>query len=223
MCGRFTLTEDWAFMLDYFGISASTYDQSPRYNIAPGQHVAAIISDGEERRIGPLKWGLVPSWAKDAKIGALTVNARAETLDEKPAFKPLLSRKRCLIPADGFYEWKKIAKKKQPMRMVLTDRKVFAFAGLYDTWIQPNGNKLSTCTLITTKSNDLMAEIHDRMPAILLPGNEEHWLDRGIEDPGKIISLLAPYPSEYMRAYPVGSLVGNVKNDVVECIEEIHG
>lgn len=208
-------------MLDYFGISSSNYDQPPRYNIAPGQNVTAIISDGEQRRIGPLQWGLIPAWAKDAKIGSLMINARAETLSQKPAFKSLLSRKRCLIPADGFYEWKKAGKTKQPMRMVLTNRKVFAFAGLYDTWIKPDGMKLSTCTVITTKPNELMAEIHDRMPVILLPEHEERWLDKRIADPSHIMPLLAPYPPEYMRAYPVGALVGNVRNDVPACVAEI--
>lgn len=218
MCGRFTLSEDWSFMLDYFGISDSTYEQPARYNIAPGQEITAIISDGQHRRIGPLKWGLVPYWAKDEKIGYMTMNARAETLAEKPAFKHLIQRKRCLIPADSFYEWKKNGKGKQPMRILLKSRKIFAFAGLYDTWMAPDGSKLNTCTIITTASNELMAEIHHRMPVILDRDSEELWLDKTIQSSQEVLSILRPYPSEDMWVYPVSNLVGNVKNDTPECI-----
>lgn len=218
MCGRFALSEDWSFMLDYFGISASTYEQPQRYNIAPGQDLAAIISDGRQRRIGPLKWGLVPSWARDEKIGFMTINARAETLLEKPAFKRLVERKRCLIPADSFYEWKKSGQAKQPMRILLKSRKIFAFAGLYDTWITPAGNKLNSCTVITTSSNEMMAEIHHRMPVILPQEAETLWLDKTLQSPTEMMALLQPYEADDMWAYPVSNIVGNVKNESPQCI-----
>lgn len=221
MCGRFTLTEDWAFMLEYFGITETAYEQPARYNIAPGQEIAAVISDGEKRRIGPLKWGLVPSWAKDEKIGYMMINARAETLLEKPAYNQLIYRKRCLIPADSFYEWKKTGNMKQPMRILLKSRKVFAFAGLYDTWMRPDGGKLHTCTIITTASNELMEDIHARMPVILDEAGEEKWLSRRLRTSTEVLSVLKPYPADDMRFYPVSTTVGNVNNDSRECIASI--
>ncbi|MCG6197347.1 SOS response-associated peptidase, partial [Anoxybacillus sp. LAT_38] len=137
----------------------------------------AILADGGRRRIGQLRWGLVPSWAWDEKIGSKMINARAETLREKPAFRRLFERKRCMIPADGFYEWKQMARGKQPMRITMRDGEPFAFAGLFDTWTAPDGHKLHTCTIITTRPNELVADIHDRMPVILRPEHESAWLD----------------------------------------------
>ncbi len=149
------------------------------------------------------------------------INARAETLQEKPAFKRLFERKRCLIPADGFYEWKQTERGKQPMRITMRDGEPFAFAGLFDTWMSPAGQKLSTCTIITTRPNQVVADIHDRMPVILRPEDEDLWLDREKYDPELLQSLLVPYDASEMRAYPVHAMVGSPKNDVPECIEEI--
>jgi putative SOS response-associated peptidase YedK len=206
----------------YLNEGIAIYHQ-PRYNVAPGQLVPAIISDGQRSRIGELKWGLVPSWAKEPGIGSGMINARAETVAEKPAFKIPLMRKRCLIPADGFYEWKKKqdGKGKQPMRILMRDEALFAMAGLYEIWMTPEGQKLSTCTIVTTAPNRLMADIHDRMPAILQPEDEALWLDRSVNDPERLLPLLRPYPAERMKAYPVGSGVGNVANDGADCIREI--
>ncbi|MBO8162155.1 MAG: SOS response-associated peptidase [Brevibacillus sp.] len=220
MCGRFSLVTEVDKLRKRFFLDEITFDLQPRYNIAPGQPVPAIIADRGRRRIGQLKWGLVPSWAKDGKIGYKMINARAETLGEKPAFRNLIARKRCIIPADGFYEWKREGKGKQPMRITLSDGNPFAFAGLYDTWISPDGQKVSTCTIITTRPNELVARIHDRMPVILRPEDEEVWLDRDRCDPDLIRTLLVPYDAAAMRAYPVPSLVGNPQNDIPECIEE---
>lgn len=192
-----------------------------RYNIAPGQQILAIIAEKGKRRIGELRWGLIPSWAKDAKQGFQLINARAESLQEKPSFQKLLVRKRCMIPADSFYEWKQTEKGKQPMRIQRKDEKPFAFAGLFDTWIQPDGQKLHTCTIITTRPNEVVAPIHPRMPVILREEDESLWLDREFQDVDKLQSLLVPYDAERMRAYPVTKAVGSVKNDEPECIREV--
>ncbi|WP_126429951.1 SOS response-associated peptidase [Brevibacillus marinus] len=221
MCGRFTLISDPEKIMNRFQLQEIPFDLKPRYNIAPGQMVPAIISESGKRKIGQLKWGLVPSWAQDEKIGYKMINARAETLAAKPAFRNLLVRKRCIIPADGFYEWKAMDWGKQPMRIALKSGEPFGFAGLYDTWTAPDGRKLHTCTIITTQPNEVVAEIHDRMPVILRPEDEQIWLDRERFDPLLLRSLLAPYDFDEMRAYPVSPIVGNPKNDVPECIEEI--
>jgi putative SOS response-associated peptidase YedK len=148
------------------------------------------------------------------------INARAETLLEKPAFRSLVARRRCLIPADGFYEWQKNGKAKQPMRIVLKDRQLFSMAALYDIWVKPDGSKLSTCSIITTAPNTLMEPIHNRMPVILRREDEQEWLDRNNQDVHELVSLLKPYDAEQMTAYPVSAIVGNVRNDSEACIQE---
>ncbi|KKO52162.1 SOS response-associated peptidase [Paenibacillus sp. DMB20] len=222
MCGRFTLTVTWEELMNRFLIDPESLSpfHVPRYNIAPTQMVAAVIHDGARRRIGQLRWGLVPSWARDASGAAKMMNARSETLEEKPAYKTPFLRKRCLIPADGFYEWKRADKVKIPYRIGRKDGKVFSMAGLYDIWTAPDGSRLSTCTVITTRPNRLMEEIHDRMPVILSPENEEAWLSRstGRET---LRQLLLPYPEDGMKAVRVGTLVNSVKNDAPECIRSI--
>jgi putative SOS response-associated peptidase YedK len=220
MCGRFTLTTSKDELEERYQAIVQ-FDYRPRYNIAPGQLIAAVISDGEKKRIGQLKWGLIPFWAKDEKIGYKMINAKCETLHEKPAFKHLLVRKRCLIPADGFYEWAKTGGKKQPYRVTLKSQGIFSMAGLYDTWVSPNGEKISSCTIITTEPNELMSPIHSRMPVILDPEEEETWLNRDMDDPLLIRSLLDPHPSEAMTMYAVSNDVGNVKNDYPALIQPL--
>lgn len=214
MCGRFSFAyeDDWSEVLRYFGLNQSSLEYPRRYNIAPGQEIPAIVSDGNERRIAAFRWGLIPHWSKDGKSAYKMINARAETLLEKPAFKGLVRRNRCIIPADGFYEWKAEYGRKQPYRIVLRDRKLFGFAGLYDTWRSPNGTKMATCTIITCAPNELMAEIHNRMPVILPREHEELWLDPAAE-PELAMTVLQPYPAEDMEAYPVSPAVGNVRNE----------
>lgn len=221
MCGRYTLTVTWEELLLYLELESSQVPfHTPRYNVAPGQMIPALISDGEKHRLGQLKWGLVPSWAEDDKMGWRTINARAETLAEKPAFRRAFASKRCLIPADGFFEWKKLASnKKQPMRIIPKQAKLFHFAGLYDTWTSPNGKRISTCTIVTTMPNRVMEPIHDRMPVILGHDAAAQWLDRKITDTSKLMPLLQPCPTDWLDVYPVNSLVGNVKNDSPACIE----
>ncbi len=167
MCGRFTLTTNIATIAQAFQVEP-TLQTAPRYNVAPTQEVVTVMRD-ETKHLALLRWGLIPSWAKDESIGNKMINARAETLAEKPSFKRLLTSKRCLIVADGFYEWKKEAGGKTPMYFTLKDKEPFAFAGLWDTWHSPNGEQIRTCTLITTQPNDLVSPVHDRMPVILTP------------------------------------------------------
>ncbi|SDT43271.1 Putative SOS response-associated peptidase YedK [Paenibacillaceae bacterium GAS479] len=222
MCGRYTLVITLEELMRRFLIGDTTIPfHSPQYNIAPSQMVLAVISDGKHNRLGELKWGLVPPWAEDPKIGFRMLNARAETAAAKPAFREPLRRKRCLIPADGFYEWQKSGTGKQPMRITLKNGEPFAMAGLYETWISPTGEKLSTCTVLTTEPNELMRPIHDRMPVILQREDESIWLDRNIQEPSRLQGLLAPFPAEQMTAYPVGREVGNVRHDSPSCIEPL--
>lgn len=223
MCGRYTITitfED--LVLRYSAVYTNIPFHEPRYNVAPMQAVPAIIHDGRHNRIGPLRWGLVPSWAKDQSMASRMINAKAETLLEKPSFKHLVSGKRCVIPVDSFYEWKKVGGAKQPMRFMLKDESIFSLAGLYDSWINPdNGEKVSTFTIITTTPNRLVAEVHDRMPVILKREDEALWLDRHHTNSSQLMKLLQPLPEEDMMCYPVSAQVGNVKNDDSSCIERI--
>ncbi|KPV45284.1 SOS response-associated peptidase [Alicyclobacillus ferrooxydans] len=222
MCGRFSLAyEDWGEMLDYFGVENAIFTEPPRYNVAPGQDVAAVIGRPDKRRIGMLKWGLIPSFAKDEKTAIKSINARLETVASKPMFRTLMARKRCVIPADGFYEWKRIGESKRPYRIVTKDRPFFGFAGLYDTWVGQDGHRVSTCVILTTKPNDVMREIHDRMPVILTREMENLWLDSTVSDIDHLVERVGSYPSDLMRAYPVSPIVGNVRNDSPECLQPI--
>ncbi|WP_145947547.1 SOS response-associated peptidase [Paenibacillus sp. Y412MC10] len=220
MCGRYTLTVSMEELMLRYELELAL-NFHPRYNIAPAQNVLAVIHDGSSLRAGQLKWGLVPSWTKDSSMGSKMINARSETLADKPAYKLPFARKRCLIPADGFYEWMKTDSGKVPYRITLRGGGIFSMAGLYDTWLQEDGSKLSTCTVITSGPNALMAPIHDRMPVILRPEDEMAWLDRGQTDVNALQKLLVPYPAEEMEAYPVSRTVNSVKNDTPDCIERV--
>ncbi|PYE49280.1 SOS response-associated peptidase [Paenibacillus barcinonensis] len=223
MCGRFTITDSLNEIMErYMASIADGFEYRPNYNAAPMQYIPTIIAgkDGNNK-LGALRWGLVPSWAKDDKIGSKMINARAETLTEKPAFKRLISSKRCIIPTNGFYEWKKEGSNKRPMRILMKDDSIFSLAGLYDTWTDQDGNKLSTCTIITTEPNELMEDIHNRMPVILHPDDEAEWLGRDNNDVQSLLSLLKPYNAFEMRAYEVPKEVGNVRNNNEELLKEI--
>lgn len=222
MCGRFTIfSAADELIIRYIIESSMINDYEPMYNAAPMQMIPAVIAGQGGNRLGMLRWGLVPSWSKDPKIGSMMINARAETLTEKPAFNRLLSSRRCIIPANGFYEWKKSGGSKQPYRIVLRDNDVFSFAGLYDIWEDANGDKLSTCTIITTEPNALIADIHNRMPVILRREDEAEWLNRDNRDVPALQALLEPYDPSKMRAYPVSAAVGNVRNNYPELLEEV--
>lgn len=219
MCGRYTLTIDPAELMDRFNLTSADVTTEPRYNIAPTQPVA-VVYDESPRTLSAAQWGLIPSWSKDASIGSKMINARAETLDEKPSYRTLLKKKRCLILADGFYEWQKHEDgSKTPMRITLADHAPFALAGLWDVWKTPTGEWLKTCTIITTAPNALMESIHNRMPAVLTRDAEIEWLNKANDDAGYLKSLLAPYPAEQMKAYAVSKSVNNVKNDKPAVIE----
>ncbi len=211
MCGRFTLKVDIQKVAKTFGVEP-TLNTVKRYNIAPTQDVVSIMRNGSAH-LAELRWGLIPSWAKDESIGSRMINARAESLAEKPSFKRLLHSKRCLIVADGFYEWKQTNGSKTPMYITLKDDEPFAFAGLWDTWKNPDGEELRTCTIITTEPNSVVAPIHNRMPAILLPEAREVWLDPAVKDDELLTHLLAPYPPEAMTARAVSRLVNDPKHD----------
>ncbi len=219
MCGRYTLTIDPAELMDRFNLTSADVTTQPRYNIAPTQMVA-VVYDESPRTLSAAQWGLIPSWSKDASIGSKMINARAETLDEKPSYRTLLKKRRCLILADGFYEWQKHEDgSKTPMRITLADGAPFALAGLWDVWKTPEGERLKTCTIITTAPNALMETIHNRMPALLAREAEADWLNKANDDPLYLKSLLAPYPAERMRAYAVSKAVNSVKNDQPAIIE----
>ncbi len=221
MCGRFTLFADLEDIAARFNvINIDELDITPRYNIAPSQNVLSIISDGKQNTGRFLKWGLVPSWAKDSKIGYKMINARAETVDEKPSYKKLLKSRRCIIPASGFYEWQKRSNQKQPFHIQLKSNKTFAFAGLWDQW-KNDGETIYSCTIITTKPNSLMESIHDRMPVILTKENEEAWLDRTMDDTEYLKSLLLPYNANEMKAYEVSCDVGSPLNQGKELVEPL--
>ena len=226
MCGRFTLTSNMDELQARFDFEARDLVFRPRYNVAPTQDVVAVVSDGDNpghNRAELMRWGLIPFWAKDPKIGARMINARAETVAEKPAFKNALKKRRCLILADGFYEWRKEEKGKTPMYITLKggvskSKATFAMAGLFETWKSPEDELVRSCTIITTSPNPLMEQIHDRMPVILPMEAEATWLDPQVEDQEALTSLLVPFPAEEMDAYVVSTLVNSAKNDFPECL-----
>jgi len=197
MCGRFVLLTDLSVIVDAFGIAEVACDYRTGNNISPGQQVAAVVRDDKTRLVA-YRWGLVPSWAKDPSIGYKMFNARAETVAEKPSFRRAFQSRRCLVVADGFYEWQKSGKGKQPFYFSLKPARPFGFAGLYETWTSPERERLDTCTIITTQPNELVRPIHDRMPVIVPRDSEAAWIDPGIDDRALLLSLLKPYPPDDM-------------------------
>jgi putative SOS response-associated peptidase YedK len=224
MCGRFTLFAEYDDILNRFDIEAAIeqdlYVQS--YNIAPSHSVLSVINDGTQNRLGYLRWGFVPSWAKDEKVGYKMINARAETLAEKPSFRHAFKHRRCLIIADSFYEWKKGSNKtKTPIRIKLKSNDLFAMAGIWERWKSPEGNSLFSCSIITTTPNELMKDIHDRMPVILNKEDEQEWLDPSLNDVSKVSHLLKPLAADNMEAYEVSSLVNSPRNNSPNLIQKI--
>lgn len=215
MCGRFTLQITKEMMADIFGITV-LQDIQPRYNIAPTQQVAAIRTypDGT-RHLDQLHWGLIPSWATDPSIGNKMINARSETVNEKPSFKYALHKHRCIIPASEFYEW---VVKKHPLYVHLKDNSIMAFAGLWDHWKSPKGQIIESCTILTTTSNNLLKPIHDRMPVILDRRDINIWLNSNIIEIESLKYLFEPYTSGQMEMYPVSDIVNSPRNDILECI-----
>jgi putative SOS response-associated peptidase YedK len=223
MCGRYTLINLAALTQAFPWIEELPPEQPGRFNIAPTQPVL-VVANNHADRFEHFHWGLIPSWAKDPAVGNRMINARAETLAEKPAFRTALRRRRCLVPADGFYEWRRDpggGKAKTPMRITVKSGDVFAFAGLWDAWHGPDGGVVPSCTLITTTPNGLMAGIHDRMPVILKPQDYRRWLDPAERDPAEMTALLEPYPAADMQAVPVSRTVNNPRNESPACIESV--
>jgi putative SOS response-associated peptidase YedK len=230
MCGRFTLFHSAEAIAEAFQVDTTDLPPlPPRYNIAPSQPVAAIVQipDEPKRKLHWLRWGLIPSWAKDPAIGYKLINARAETAFEKPSFRSAFKHRRCLIPSDGFYEWQRIEgskSKKQPYYFSLKDNDPFALAGLWERWESQEGDIVETCTILTTDANDLVSPIHDRMPVILNPQDYDLWLTPNFTSTDslrdaycRLQAMLKPYPSEAMKAHPVSSIVNSPKNDSPEC------
>lgn len=213
MCGRFTQTRSAVELAAIFELEEIP-EWQPRYNIAPTQMIPAIV---EPHRFKSLRWGLIPSWAKEPSIGAKLINARAETVSEKPAFRDAFKRRRCLIAADGYYEWQKQAGKKQPFYFRLASGQAFAFAGLWERWNSPTGDAIETCTIITTEANELAASVHDRMPVILCQKEYDRWLDPTFQSAQ---SFLHSYSSEPMLSYPVSLSVNRPSHDTPDCITE---
>ena len=224
MCGRYTLRVSPAELAEIFG-ALNQIEWSPRYNIAPTQTVAAVRLNehGTGRKLSLLKWGLIPSWADDPKIGGRMINARADTVATKPAFRSAIKKKRCLIPADGFYEWQVVLgqKSKQPYLIGVRDVRAFAFAGLWEHWSGTDGTRIESCSIITTDANELMQPIHNRMPVILDPGDYGRWLDRDRQSAQDVLDLLKPFPADRMKLTPVSTLVNSPRNESAKCVEPV--
>lgn len=219
MCGRYRLSRRKQVIEEYFGSAPWDEDWSPRYNIAPTQPVAVIRQHPKEpiRQLSLMKWGLIPNWAKSPSGAARMINARSETAATKPAFRDPLKSRRCLIPADGFYEWKRTATSKHPYCFEVNDGDVFAFAGLWDGWKDPEGQWIRTCSILTTVPNAVTATVHDRMPVILRKDDYDVWLDPGMQNVAAISELLKPFDPRLMRSFPVSARVNHVGNDDEEC------
>ena len=221
MCGRFTLRTRLNELLQFYSIE-SQLQWEPRFNIAPSQSIPVLRNDphGDKRETVTLRWGLIPSWADDIHIGNRLINARAETIVTKPSFKQAFKSRRCLVPADGFYEWESSGKSKQPFFIQMADERPFVFAGLWERWTKSQP-AIESCAIITTTPNALVADIHDRTPVILTEAAAMLWLDRNVEDADLLTSLLAPYPDGAMVAYPVSTLVNSPLHDSVDCIQPV--
>ena len=222
MCGRYSLTTDLGELALRFEFDGDRLTFQPAYNVAPTQGVLTVVG-GETRRGGFMRWGLIPHWAKSASVGSRMINARAETAGEKPAFRHALRRQRCLVLADGFYEWQRVGRVKRPMRVVMRSGEPFAFAGLWSVWRDPEGNSIPSCAIITTVANDLLRPIRDRMPVVLAREMEGLWLDQTVDDPIALADVLRPYPAGAMNAYEVSALVNSVANDGPEVIGTLAG
>ena len=223
MCGRFVQYTLFPLLEKEFSLKfGADVPLRQSYNIAPTQDVPVVVNE-EGNRLSLCRWGLIPPWSRDAAIGSRMINARAETLAEKPSFKGPYRKHRCLILADGFYEWRKTESGKVPVYITMRDGRPFGFAGLYSDWRPPEGDPIRTCTIVTTEPNELLKPIHNRMPVIIRPENREHWLDPGVQDPEKLSPLLAPYSSDELDMWEVSRTVNSPVNDSPENIVPVEG
>lgn len=222
MCGRYSLVAGADQLALRFDFDPAGLDLPPNFNVAPTHSVLTVRADeAHHREAALMRWGLIPSWAKDKSVGYRMINARAETVAERPSYRTALQRRRCLVIADGFYEWRREGKARTPMRITLRSGEPFAFAGLWETWRDPEGDLIRSCTIITTAPNELVGGIHDRMPVILPPDLEPLWLDPDVKDSTILADILAPYPDEHMQAYQVSALVNSVHNNTPEVIRRV--
>jgi len=222
MCGRYVAAAPPSEIAKYFGAAPTETVLEPSYNVAPTNEVYAVVEHDDERRLEPLRWGLVPLWAKDLAIGSKMINARAEGIATKNAYRHAFRKQRCIIPADGFFEWKVVEgqKRKQPMYIHRVDGEPLAFAGLWETWRGPErkDDPLRTCTIITTSANETMAPVHNRMPVILPPDSWAEWLDPEMQDTDALAEFLVPAPSSLLTLYPITTAVNHVRNKGPELI-----
>lgn len=221
MCGRYTLATTPEMIAHSFDVRLDNFDFIPRFNIAPSQSVLTISTGNAGKQARLMRWGLIPFWAKDAKIGYKMINARGETVADSRAFKYAFQKRRCLIPADSFYEWQGSGKSRQPIRIMLKSEEPFAFAGIWETWTDksvPDAEPVLSCSIITTAPNSIIEPIHNRMPVILPKELEQDWLNPGQEDTGLLRELLLPYDPALMKTYRVSTLVNSAKNDGPELI-----
>jgi len=220
MCGRYWLKSEKNVIVNEFNIYEVMAEVKQDYNITPGRNVLCVTRNGHNKLVS-MRWGLIPSWAKDKQIGYRTINARAESVSEKPSFLRPFQSQRCLVIADGFYEWQKVGTKKTPFAIKLKDDKLFAFAGLYDRWQSDQNDIITSCTIITTESNELLAPIHNRMPVILPKDAYDIWLDKSCKDTNKLMNFLIPYKTDEMQASEISSLVNSPKNNSPELIKPL--
>ena len=222
MCGRYTLTCTPELIAEEFRLEAAP-DLQPRYNVAPSQEVVCVRAalPARIREAVTLRWGLIPAWAGDPAMGTRLINARAETVAEKPSFRKPFRERRCLVLADGYYEWKREGPRKQPYHIRLKNERPFAFAGLWDRWSDDEGKTIESCTVLTTTPNERLASIHDRMPVILHPVAYEPWLDPGLQDATRLLTFLTPYPADAMIAVPVSRRVNDPRVDDARCLDAV--
>ncbi|MEA2103251.1 MAG: SOS response-associated peptidase [Candidatus Cloacimonadota bacterium] len=223
MCGRFAQINTPEKIAQEFDVLQTTMDFEPSYNVAPSNDVAVVIYDHHKgvKKLGTMRWGLIPNWAKDKSVGYKMINSRSESLTEKPSFQIPFTRKRCLIPASGFYEWKKQDNRKIPFYFHLKNREIFGFAGIFDKWISSEGKNIFSCSIITTSANELVKEVHHRMPVILSKQSENIWLDNSRYDKNELLSFLKSYEPNEMQTYQVSPFVNSPQNNSVECIKPL--
>ena len=221
MCGRFVLQSAVEIISQIFKLGRIDMALTPRYNIAPSQEIAIVLEESGTRSLAACRWGLVPNWAKDLSEGHKMINARAETVAEKPSFRQSFLRHRCLVVADGFYEWKSAGGKKKPVYVRLKSGKPMGFAGMFNRWTGPDGKQVCTSTIITTGANDLLKPVHDRMPVITSPDRYDLWLDPGVQDPDRLLPVLKPCPSGILEMYEVSPRVNAPANEGPENIRQI--
>jgi len=221
MCGRYNLRTPASELVEFFELHAPPV-WTPRYNIAPTQSVLAIRAHGDARMPALFRWGLIPNWAKDPAIGSRMINARSETVSDKPSFRSAFRRRRCLVLADGFYEWQATGgARKQPWHIERQDGRPFAFAGLWESWDSGEGSAIESCTIITTTPNSRLAEIHDRMPVILDADSYDEWINPEGQDVDRLLELLVPCPDDFLVTHPVSTYVNSPKNEGPECVEPV--